>query len=70
MKQQEDGHRRDVELPVGSFVVVKLQPYRQQTAARRVSHVSLRKPWKGLVPHHIVQLPSLVVHNQPVNDSR
>lgn len=35
MRAQEDSHRRDVEFQPGDFVYVKLQPYRQQSLARR-----------------------------------
>ncbi|GAU25204.1 hypothetical protein TSUD_151040 [Trifolium subterraneum] len=35
MKRQADKHRRDIKLQVGDLVLVKLQPYRQQSLALR-----------------------------------
>ena len=38
MKQQADKHRTEKEFDEGDLVYVKLQPYRQQSVARRTSH--------------------------------
>ena len=35
MTQKANAHRRDLQLEVGDMVLVRLQPYRQTTAAHR-----------------------------------
>ena len=46
MSQQANAHHRDVQLEVGSLVLVRLLPYRQTTLTTRLSH-KLAKRYYG-----------------------
>ncbi|KAL4377359.1 hypothetical protein GQ457_02G020790 [Hibiscus cannabinus] len=59
MKNQADKHRRDVELEVGSWVFVKLQPYRQ-ASLRLHRHQKLSPRFFG--PYQIVQRVGAVAY--------
>ncbi|RVX04915.1 Retrovirus-related Pol polyprotein from transposon 297 [Vitis vinifera] len=69
MTQKANAHRRDLQLEVGDMVLVRLQPYRQTTAAHRplpkigqtihpVFHISALKPFRGPVPEEVYLLPT------------
>lgn len=46
MRMQADKHRQDLQLNTGDWVLVKLHPYRQQSAAHRVNFkLSKRYYW-------------------------
>ena len=46
MSQQANAHRRDLQLELGSLVLLRLQPYRKTTLATRLSH-TLAKRYYG-----------------------
>ncbi|XP_073021562.1 uncharacterized protein [Primulina eburnea] len=52
MKIQADRHRKDLHLEPGSFVLVKLQPYRQISVAKRKNH---KLSYRYFGPFHILE---------------
>ncbi|MCI05729.1 hypothetical protein A2U01_0026782, partial [Trifolium medium] len=76
MKNQADKKRRDVDLQVGDWVLVRLQPYRQQSAALRkikkeakihsVFHVSQLKLFKGGTNEQYMPLPLTMTEMGPM----
>lgn len=68
MKQQEDGHRRELEFQVGDYVYLKLQPYRQTSLATRQNE-KLAPKFYG--PYEFIQRvgnklqlpPTAMIHN-------
>ena len=46
MKQQVDKHRRDLSFQVGELVMVKLQPYKQQSLAQRLNSKLCQKYYR------------------------
>ncbi|CAM8886580.1 unnamed protein product [Rhodiola kirilowii] len=66
MKEQADKHRRNVEYTVGSLVLVKLQPYRQQSLAQRGSN-KLSKRFFG--PYKILERVGPVAYRLELPES-
>lgn len=71
MKNQTDKHRRDQEFPVGSWVFVKLRPYRQHSVEAR-PYLKLAKRYfgpffitsrVGKVAYRLQLPPSAKIHN-------